>query len=201
VTREKRRKTLLLAGAGALAVVVALDRAGIFAPAGPESPAGDPSDAFLQRAALVERSEQLAGQSDAWAAALEASRAEFQRALRTMIVAPSPELAADRLRRQAETAMNDLGLKLAVSAVTPAKAPIDKEALRVVGLALDFDAPNPDVVFRLIDRLENLPETRAHVGRLSITGPGPGIRTGLRVSMEVQALALIAQAPQPGGGS
>lgn len=200
MTRDMRRKSLLLAGAGALGIVVVLDRTGLLGPAGGSDEA-DGAGAFVQRAALVDRTELLAQQADAWDVALKDGRAEFQKALRTMIVAPSPELAADRLRRQAETALNDLGLKLTVSAVTPPRAPIEKDALRVVGLALDFEAPNPDVVFRLLDRLENLPETRAHVARLSITGPGPGIRTGLRVSMELQALALIVPQSREGSGT
>lgn len=191
MTRDQRRKAMLVGAAGVLAIGVALDRAGFFSTAGGEGSDADRAASYLQQAALVERNAQLAHYSDAWQDVLAESRSAFQRAVATMIVAPSPELAADRLRRQAEAAMNDLGIKLTVSAVTPARTPLENEPLRVVGLQLDFDAPNPDVVFRLIDRLENLPDTRTHIGSLALTGPGPGVRTGLRVSMKLEALALI----------
>lgn len=189
---ETRRRALLLGAVSLLGAAVVADRAGLFAGGGETEESGSATEAYLRTAALVEESESAAAGLEDLRSVIRTGEAQWQAARARLIEAPSADVAADRLRRAAETAMSDLGLKLAVSAVSPPRAPVEGEALRVIALTLDFEAPNPDVVWRLIDRLENLPEARTSIARLTVTGPGPGVRTGLRVSLDLQALALVS---------
>jgi len=187
-----KRKAMLLGSAALLASLVVADRAGVLGGrGGGDDEASTPREAYVRAAALVADAEAIVGQQEGWNELLARSDAAWAEARRGMIDAPSAEVAAERLRRMVEAIMSDMGLRLTVSSVGQPRAPLEGEGLRVISLTLDFEAPNPDVVWRLVDRLENLPDVRTNIARLSIVGPGPAIRTGLRVSIDLQGLSWV----------
>lgn len=189
-----RRKSLLLVGAGLLTLLVVVDRFAGGSGDEPDSEEMSVSEAYLARAGAADRQRRLAEQEDEWRAALAESQSAWDDARKRMIHAPSAEVASSRLRDMVETAMRDLGLRLAASNPVQARATVDGEPVRIIGLTLNFEAPNPDAVYRLIDRLENLPDAATNIASLNLAGPGPlPTGGGVTVTAELQALAFIGQ--------
>lgn len=199
MTGDTKRTIALVGVAGLLAGLVVADRAGLFG--GAEKAADDAGPdagartAYLTRAALAERTRALVDDAPRWKDLVKDVEERWASALSRMIKAPSPEVASARLATSVETLMNDMGLTLSSSSPTAVLTPVKGEGVRVIGLSLVFEAPNPDVVFALLDRLENMPEAMTNIARVSLAGAGPsiGAPTGVRVSLELQALAWIGK--------
>jgi len=149
---------------------------------------------FLDASAVTRSAETLVAQRDDWVAANDTARRAWDDALTTIIRAPSVNVAESSLRAVLEEAMGDAGLTLSVSAPMPRQTPIAGEPLRVIGLTLDFDAPNPDTVYTLIDRIENAPSPRMVISDLEIRGPGRTGRSGLHIKMDVASMTWIGGA-------
>lgn len=193
MSKRTQRRAMLIALAAALAVAVLYDRLSV-AGADAES-SGDASmvDAYLAQAAVTEKSERLVNQADDWNRLLEDAQARWASVRERMIEAPSAEIASARLTQIIERIMRDMDLSLTVSDALPVRRPLEDEPLHVIGLSVSFSALNPDVVMRLVDRLENLPEVRTNLARLQISGPGRRLRAGVEVTIELRALAWIPQ--------
>jgi len=191
MTSENRRIVVLVALAGVVGAIVAVDRMGLLE-GGSES---TPRSAYVAQAELTEAAGAMVESAEEWQALVDTLEERWRSAREAMIDAPSPEVATARLRDAADRAMRDLGLSLDAWSPLSIRTPIEGEPIRVVGLSLDLEAPNPDLVYRLVDRLEHLPEARVSVQRLTIGGPGPRPGQGVRVGLELEALAWI------GGGA
>lgn len=187
-----RRRLVLVALAGILAAMVAIDQFGGDA-ADPDSTGATLRDAYLSQAGLTEQQAKLARQSDEWQRLVDEARERWSSVRERMLDAPSADLASARLTQRVEQIMRDLDLSLTVSDALPVRRPLPDEPIHVVGLSFSFSALNPDVVARLVDRLENMPDVRTNVARLQINGPGRRMRTGLDVTIELEALAWISQ--------
>ncbi len=189
------RTRLIIGGVaiGALATLVAADRAGALG--GGEESAGGAREAYLAQAAVVQRARGLVAQADEWRALLAQAREQWESARERMITAPSAEVATARLRDIVESTMAALDLTLDASSAGAVRSPLPDEPVRVIGLSFDFTALNPDVVHRLIDRLENLPDVVTNISSLSVNGPGPRAMGagGVRVTVELEALAWLGE--------
>ncbi|MEC9372626.1 MAG: hypothetical protein VYC34_02235 [Planctomycetota bacterium] len=191
MNRETKRRMALVGVAGALVIAVVADRAGLFSGAGDE--ARGAREVYLEEAAIAEEMRSVAARVDAERVLVEQTSDAWNRARERMITARSADIASTRLRDIVERIMGDLGLTLAVSDATQPRRLVEGEGLYLIGLDLSFEALNPDVVYRLVDRLEHLPEARTNVANLSITGPGRGPRAGIDVTMKLQALSWIGE--------
>ncbi len=179
-----------LAAVGTLGLLVMLDRAGGSAGSG-DGAAPSAREAYGAQAAALEGARSLAASEEEWRAASEAARAAWERAKERIIVAPSPSVAQTRLGEIVQREMAGAGATLRVSDGLPARQPVEGEALRVVGLTLDFEVASPDALYALLDALETLDEVRTNVERLEIAGPARGGGAGLTVKMDLLALAWI----------
>ncbi|TVQ31711.1 MAG: hypothetical protein EA376_08590 [Phycisphaeraceae bacterium] len=192
MTKDQRRKAIMLGAAGVLAVVVVLDRAGLFSSGGDETGA-DARQAYLAQASLVERTRQVVDQEDAWRDLLAGSRSSWEGVRPSLIHGASAELAAGRLRDMVEAILRDLDLRIDSSRTLPVRTPLEGEPVRIIGLTLDVHAPNPDVLYRALDRLENIEDAITNIDRLSVQGPGLRGAPGVRVSLDLRAMAWIGQ--------
>jgi len=192
MTPDNRRKTIMLGAAGLLAVVVLVDRAGLFASSGAEEGA-DARQAYLAQATLVERTRGMVEQEEEWRELLTRSRESWESVRPRLIHGTSAELAAGRLRDMTEAILRDLDLRIDSSRTLQVRTPLEGEPVRVIGLALDIHAPSPDVLYRAIDRLENIEEAMTNIERINVQGPGLRGAPGVRVSLNLRALAWIGQ--------
>lgn len=143
--------------------------------------------------------EAMLEQSDEWESAHRSAQRAWSDAMGTMVQAPSVNVAESALRAVLESEMRDTGLTLSVSAPMPRRTPIEGEPLRVVGLTLDFDAPNPDTLYTLLDRIENNSAPMMTVSDLEVRGPGRTGRSGLHIKMDVSAMAWLGDLSRMGG--
>ncbi len=188
MTSENRRLLALLAVAGVAGALVAIDRLGALEGA---SEGSSKMGAYTAQAELTGAAQQMVDSAAEWESLVESLEERWRSAREAMIEAPSAEVATARLRDAADRAMRDLGLSLDAWSPLSIRAPIEGESIRVIGLSLDLEAPNPDLVYQLLDRLEHLSEARVQIRRVSIGGPGPRPGAGVRIGMELEALAWI----------
>ena len=189
------KSVVLVAIVAVLMVLVLRDRS--TAGADTVAPAS-PRQSYLEASALTGSIEALIARRDEWDAAHGQAQRAWDIAMTTIIRAPSVNVAESSLRAFLEDEMRDAGLTLSVSSPLARQAPIEGEPLRIIGLTLDFDAPNPDTVYTLLDRIENAtasgPSPRMVITDLEIRGPGRTGRDGLHVKMDVAAMAWIGGA-------
>jgi hypothetical protein len=182
------KSIVLVAIVALLAVLVLRDRSS--ASAQTESPASL-RQSYLDANTVTRSAEALVAQRDQWDAAHREAQQAWDDAMTTIIKAPSVNVAESSLRAALEEAMGAAGLTLSVSAPMPRRTPIEGEPLHVIGLTLNFDAPNPDTVYTLLDRIENAPQPNMVITDLEIRGPGRTGRDGLHIKMDVSAMAWI----------
>jgi len=208
-----KRSTALIAVTGLLAVLVVIDRAGLLGGPSAADPT-DPADAgtagapALHAAAAARLAELRATVDDApeWRTAEERLDNALARARGQAIEAINPQLASARLADLVTDVLQTEGLSpRSTNTIAPTPraapggpggdAPLESPFL-VVALSMRFDAADPERLHRVIDRLENNPAAAVNVRSLSVRGPGPSLRDGLRVDLTVEALAFV-----PPGGS
>jgi hypothetical protein len=184
------RTATLLAAVGTLGLLEVIDRAG---GAGAGDAGGAPSarQAYAAQAASLAGAEAITARVEEWREAARRARGAWERAKERIIVAPSPSVAQTRLAEIVQREMAGAGATLRVSDSLAPRQPVEGEALRVVGLTLDFEVASPDSLYALLDALENLEDVRTNVERLEIAGPARGGGSGLTVKMDLLALAWI----------
>jgi len=190
------RHVILLAIVAALAFFVLRDRSA--ANADTEA-AESPRQSYIDASAVTRSAQALIDEQSAWANAHERASLAWEEQLATLIQAPSVNVAESTLRAVIEEEMRITGLALSVSSPMPRQTPIQGEPLRVIGLTLNFDAPNPDALHALLDRIENAATPRMVITDLEVRGPGRTGRKGLSVKMDVASMAWLRSAQQAGG--
>jgi len=189
MTDKLNRKTILFAITALLGVLVLADR---FTQSDSTEGLGlTPRQAYINQFSLTNRTEQLVAQMPQWQDRLSQAQQAWQAAAARMIPAPSPELASARLRDMVQQVMTDLGVRLDASSALPVVTPVQNQPVRVIGLSLNFSAANPQEIYLLVDRLENLPDVMAFLPRISVRGPGRGLNHRLNVSMQIRAMSVI----------
>jgi hypothetical protein len=190
------RHAVLIAVVAVLLVAVLRDRTSSGADA--EAPVSI-KRSYLEASAVTAGVEAIIADRQRWESAHDKARIAWDEEMKAIIRAPSVNVAESSLRAFIEEAMGAAGLTLSVSSPLARQTPIEGEPLRVIGLTLDFDAPNPDALHTLLDRIENAPQPRMVVTDLEIRGPGRTGRDGLHVKLEVAAMAWIGAAEQVAG--
>ena len=190
------KHVILLAIVAVLAFFVLRDRTSASADV---EPSDSPRQSYIDASGVTRSAESLIADRDRWAAANDAAKQRWDDTLATLIQAPSVNVAESTLRAFIEEEMRTTGLTLSVSSPMPRQTPIEGEPLRVIGLTLNFDAPNPDGLHALLDRIENAASPRMVITDLEIRGPGRTGRSGLHIKMDVAAMAWLASPSMTGG--
>lgn len=192
---ETKRTVLLLSVLGVVAALVLLDRlSGDPADSAAETSgaAGEAPSSYRSQAARLAgaRAEVEAGAS--WREAGEAAREAWDARRARMITAPSAEIAAARLRAMIEPALRDEGLSIQSSETLAARRASEDGRLAVVGLSLSFRSTDLGAVYRVLDRIEELPEAETSVEAVSLRGPGRiGRGGGVEATARVRAAAWV----------
>lgn len=194
MTGSQRRTVALSALVVVVGAAVAVDRLSAGA-----TGAGEPTvrERSVQRAALVAEKRAFIDAEPRWRAALDRARDEWDRVRARLIVAPTAELATARLGQLIRGAADDFGLTLEATGTPSVRAPGDDTSLRVIGLRLSLRATGPGSLAAYLDRLERLPGAWINVTSLSVLGPGRTPSAGLRVDLEIEALAWVGTEPAP----
>ncbi len=176
------------------------------------SPAGDaaagdtPSlrEQYLDAAALTARQKALVDAADRWAGVLAEARARWDQARHELVKGRTQELAEASFRERVlgevkdlkfvNTRANSVAVPLQGGAAATGNPGVTKAGpiIRPIALKLEVDTDATADVYKLIDRLENLPDVRVNVSSLKLTGPGfrqvPGQVTA---ELELRALAVV----------
>ncbi len=199
---------ILLAGVVVLGGVV-LYRNFFSAPLADEEAdtAPTPRERYLEELALSRRQDALIEQWGLWEGALVGARSAWVSVSRVLVRGRTIELAEAGFRERVLAEVKDLKF-IESSANTqrveaaPATQPAPSNAasapaaaaVRTIGLKVDVRTDSPAEVYRLIDRLENMPDTRAGVIGVELRGPGLAQTPGeVSATITVHALALIGE--------
>jgi len=191
VSGQTRRIAVLLAALGVVAALVVVDRAGIAAGGEAGGEGVSARRQYLRQAAVVEEMRQFVAQREQWRAAHESAQDQWRDIRADMLEGRTTDVAAAQLEERVDDVLVDLGLRPRVSSMLPSRTPLDGEGLRVVGLSLGLEAPNPDALYALVDRLENLPGVMTNISALSVRGPARRPGAGLDVEIDLRALAWV----------
>jgi hypothetical protein len=164
-----------------------------------------PRERYLEELSLSRRQQALADQAEQWNAALERARGAWDSASREMVRGRTLELAEAGFRERVLAEVKDLKFSdssantqrveaPAAAAPLPVAPASGTASVRTIGLKVDVRTDSPAEVYRLIDRLENMPDARAGVVSVELRGPGLAQTPGeVNASITVQALALIGE--------
>lgn len=199
------RKSALMLGIVALAALVGADRMGwLPAAASADEPTegGTPRDMYITAAESAAEDRALLESATPTESALTRATEQWQQLRSQCVVGKTAELAEASFRERILAATKDLGISSANAApvrvetgAEPGK-PADA-TLRPIALRVQFDTDQPQVVYRVIDVLENLPDIRTSITQVSVTGPGlPQVPTMVTASITIRALAVVGESEQ-----
>ncbi len=193
MTADSKRTLILLSLLAVVAVLVILDRVAA-SDAADETAVPATSDAYLAEAALLADTRAVAESKEDWAAAAQNAQNAWQERRASAIAAPSAEIAAARLRSLVQQLLADEGLAITTSETLPATRTAESE-IAVVGIALSFEARDAAPIYRVIDRIENLPDAKANVESVALRGPGRmGGANAIQATLRVRAVAHLTGA-------
>ncbi len=204
----------LLAGVVVLGGVV-LYRQFAGAPSAEAATDAEPSarERYLDALAQTDRQKGLLESAARWREALAATRESWDRASRELVRGRTQELAEAGFRERvlaevkdlkfAESSANTVKIEATVATggaggtAAPSPGAAAPAAVRPIGLKVDVRTDSPAEVYRLIDRLEHMPDARAGVVSVEVKGPGLAQALGeVNATITVHALALIGEVPQ-----
>ena len=193
--RSSLTAPLLLVLLVALVLVVA-DQTGLLPrPATPDSAADSLERRYLDAHARSIDQAFLLSNADRLSDARRQAEQRWDDVRRTLVIAPSVELAEARLRELVLASLADVKLLSPARVTTIKEASPDAAAtIRPISLRVDFDAGVHRDAYIALDRVSNLPDARVVITSLSLDGPGRAqIPQQVTVSITIRAAALIEQ--------
>lgn len=202
------RRNVLGGGVLLLLAFVVADRTGVLDRLRGSAEASDSvAQQLAADASLLARQQALVEAQPSWAAAEAQAERAWQDVRASVLRAETRPLAEADLRERLRATLGNLPGITAPEAISvnraatptadanaqnPAAPRIERLRFRV-----GFDAAEHHQAIEAIDRLSRLNAPRLRVESLSITGPGEmqDARTGLTVSLEVEAVAIIGGPP------
>lgn len=159
---------------------------------------------YLEAVALSRRQRALLDNAEAWRGALAGAERAWDTVRREAVRARTVELAEASFRervlaevkdlRFTDGAANSVPVPVEGVAAGTGAAPAGLPAVRAIGLRVEVRTDSPAEVYRLIDRIENLPDVRAGVVGVEIKGPGLAqTPPGVSATIDVRAVALIGE--------
>lgn len=148
-------------------------------------------DEQARQAELTERMRRFIAAEPAWRAAHDKAEDAWRAIDARLIHAPTAELANARLQQMIGSIVTDLGVTLGSTSAPSVRTPGKDTSLRVIGLGFSVQAAAPEQLYAFIDRLENLPGAWTNITRLRVMGPRRTPSTGLRVELDLEALAWV----------
>lgn len=207
ITQRRGATPILLAGVVVLGGIVLYRN--FFA--GPSEAAAE-SDApptareqYIEELALTRRQEALIAQNEKWSQARAGAESAWDDVSRELVRGRTMELAEAGFRERVLAEVKDMKFidssantqRPTESAPTQpvAQAASQTASIRTIGLKVDVRTNSPAEVYRLIDRLEHMPDARAGVIGVELRGPGLAQTPGeVSASITVHALALVGEA-------
>lgn len=183
--------------AGVLAILVVIVAANFLLASGAEGSTDDQAlsarKRYLDEARLVAQKRGLIEHEDQYRAALEQTRARWDRIRRALVTAPSAGLAEAQFRDEVLEYVRRRQIEGATTGKIESSAIGDEKRLRRVQLQLEFTTRSTREVYELIDDLEHMRDLTTHVASLEITGPGriPKGAPHVSVSVVLESIAYI----------
>jgi len=189
VTSDTKRTMILLGVLAAVAVLVVFDRRSAQSD---DAPAPGAGDQFLSEAGLLAETRAVADAQGEWGEAAGAARDAWNERRARMIAAPSAEIAAARLRTMIEQLLQDEGLEMTTTETLPSVRVGEGDRVAVIGLSLSFDARDAGPLYRVIDRVENMPGAASRIESVALRGPGRMGGAGqIAATLRVRAVANL----------
>lgn len=189
MTSDTKRTVILLSVLAVVAVLVVFDRKGAQSDDASEPGSGDQ---YLAEAGLLGETRAVADAQDEWNEAAGLARDAWGERRSRMIAAPSAEIAAARLRTMIEQLLQDEGLEMTTTETLPSVAVSGSDRVAVIGLSLSFDARDAAPVYRVLDRVENMPGAASRIESVALRGPGRMGGGGiLAATLRVRAVANL----------
>ncbi len=192
-----RQQQILLLVVGVLLTAVIMDKVGLF-DSGAAS--GSLRSQYTEQAALVERQRALVDSSDTWRDAADHATEAWQGASAQVLHARSTDLAEQDLHDRIDTEMRSQGISIAawraIDQPVPQNPP-DTSEIRRIEVVFEFPAPSSDALYRVVDRIENMPDLWARVVSIDIEGPGIMRldNASLDVTLRVVSVASLSSVP------
>lgn len=172
---------------------------GVASDASSEAPQGDLHDVYTQQLQAVRRERQIASAGESWEQARDRLRSQWDEVRRQFVKGKTLELAQAGFRERVLSETKDFKFLQVKANVAPIEGPAEDAAtaampVKVIGLRVEVDSDNPDDLYRLVDRLENMPDARAEVTAVKLEGPGFKLVPGrLAAVIQVRSLALVGE--------
>lgn len=198
-------RTGMLAGIVFLLLVLVLWRQFGSGSSGATPTGGGASDAsaslpeqYRKEMEISHHQRQLTSAGPAWAGAAARLHEEWAKARQQLVKGKTLELAEAGFRERVLAEVKEFKFLSAKANAAPPPASPDgsgaaaSSPIKVIGLRVEVDSDNPDDIYRLIDRIENMPDARAAVTAVKLEGPGFKLEPGrLAATIQVQGLALV----------
>jgi len=220
MSRDTRRKAVLLAIVAILALAVVVDRSGLLRSSDPEPNAAvatdlSPAERYRAEAAALAAQRAVLDRADRLTEARDAARDEWDRLADRLIAAPTRPLAFSGLRDALRQRVEAVGVRNPViredaappsnlspsnaqpSSPTdrrdPAAAPPADDRLFTIRASLQFDA-DTEAAYQAIAAVESMTSPALRVVALDLSGPGMNTaRRTLSVTLTVEAVGRLTQ--------
>lgn len=192
MNNDRKRTTLLLALVGVVGALVIVDQL---------TGAGDATDEterstrtnYVRQAELVSRMQSFLDARPQWQEAHNKAEDAWRDLQSRIIAAPTAELANARLQQRISTIANEVGVTVRATSAPTVRTPVDDQPLNVIGVTMSFEVNDPERLYALVDRLENMPDAWTNIRRLSVQGPRRTPRGVADVELEIESLAWITR--------
>jgi hypothetical protein len=175
VSKQAKRTRTLLGLLVVVALVVLVDQ---FVLQGPEAGAEQtdaigPRQSYLNALDLLQQTEGIVSQAAAWEAALNEADRTWGSLSDRFIEASTTQLAQAAFREHVlRIARDDFDLQsLAVRRSGAAPLLEDSEALQRIEVTMVVESVRPADVFRIVDRLEHMPDLATNIISVDLVGP------------------------------
>lgn len=195
MTRPSKAKTPLLAGLVVAAGLLAAELAGVLpGGAAAESEETGLRQEYLAAAAQEQQEQQLIRQAGAWRAAMTEAGKQWSELRRTLIAAPTLDLAQSTLRDLVQQRITDMKRIASPRFTYIPEAGEPASRIRPISLRVDFDATSHAEAYAALDRIENMSGVLVSLASIRIEGPGRAqMPEQITVSATVRALALVGE--------
>ncbi|MEO1129649.1 MAG: hypothetical protein AAFX05_08095 [Planctomycetota bacterium] len=138
-----------------------------------QSDAVGPRQSYLSSLDLLQRTQGIVSQAAAWGAALQEANETWVSLSDRFIEASTTQLAQAAFREHVlRVAREDFDLQ-ALSARRTGAAPLleDDESLQRIEITVVVESVRPEDVFRIVDRLEHMPDLATNIVSVDLVGP------------------------------
>ena len=167
-----RQQKILLLVVGVLVAAVAIDKTGILSRS---AHSGSLRQAYAEQAQLVDRQRAMIESAKDWSDTRDRAADAWRAASSRVLHARSTDLAEQDLHDRVSAEMRSLGISLSAWRTIeqpPTENPDTQQDIHRIVLVLEFATPSSDALYKLVDRIEHMPDLWVRAESLDIEGPG-----------------------------